>query len=148
MTAQCTTSRRTVWVAPKWRGIATAVVWRAVNRALHNGFPGQYYDKETGFWYNRHRDYDPSTDRYLQPEPLGLYGGINPYLYANGNPLMKRDPLGLWSFIAGGYNGPGAELTFGNDNEHWCISFRGSYGYGIGISYDLNGGTPGGVSNG
>ena len=88
-----------------------AVVWRAANRAfdrteaqdsiggLHIGFPGQYDDKETGFWYNGHRDYDPSTDRYLQPDPIGLGGGMNTYVYALANPTMYIDFLGLeWEY--------------------------------------------------
>jgi RHS repeat-associated protein len=35
-------------------------------------FPGQYYDAETGLHYNYHRYFDPSTGRYLTPDPLSL----------------------------------------------------------------------------
>ena len=58
-------------------------------------FPGQYYDQETGLHYNWHRYYDPDTGRYLTPDPVGLAGGINLFLYADGNSVNLIDPLGL-----------------------------------------------------
>jgi RHS repeat-associated protein len=56
--------------------------------------PGQYFDKESGLHYNYFRDYDPSIARYVESDAIGLHGGPNPYVYANG-PLTDIDPLGL-----------------------------------------------------
>ncbi|MCD9033539.1 hypothetical protein LDO32_17640, partial [Luteimonas sp. Y-2-2-4F] len=70
---------------------------------LNLGLPGQYFDAESGHWYNGFRDYDGRTGRYLQPDPLGLTDGINPYSYSQGNPLAFYDPLGLCSCGIGGW---------------------------------------------
>jgi RHS repeat-associated protein len=58
-------------------------------------FPGQYYDKSTGLHYNAFRDYNPVTGRYIESDPIGLAGGINPYAYVRNNPLRYTDPIGL-----------------------------------------------------
>ena len=57
-------------------------------------YPGQYFDEETGLHYNWHRSYDPRTGRYSQPDPIGLEGGWNRFLYAEGNPFSYVDPDG------------------------------------------------------
>ncbi|MGH8567665.1 MAG: RHS repeat domain-containing protein [Gammaproteobacteria bacterium] len=70
----------------------TTMTTRTVEHHLR--FPGQYFDAETGLHYNYFRDYDPSIGRYVQSDPIGLARGINPYLYANANPLRYTDPTG------------------------------------------------------
>ena len=65
-------------------------------------FPGQYLDEESGLHYNYFRDYDPSTGRYMQSDPLGLLGGLNTYGYALLNPISYTDPLGLITWAGTG----------------------------------------------
>jgi RHS repeat-associated protein len=59
-------------------------------------FPGQYYDQETGLFYNYNRDYDPAVGRYVESDPIGLYGGsYSTYSYAQSDPVVLADPSGL-----------------------------------------------------
>jgi RHS repeat-associated protein len=60
-------------------------------------FPGQYYDSETELHYNYFRDYKPEIGRYLESDPIGLEGGVNPYVYVLSNPCKRIDLNGLWS---------------------------------------------------
>ncbi len=57
-------------------------------------WPGQYADDETGLHYNLFRYFDPSTERYLSPDPLGLDAGVGLYAYP-ADPTLYIDPLGL-----------------------------------------------------
>jgi RHS repeat-associated protein len=83
-----------VWRA-SYDPFGKASIDAASTATLNVRFPGQYYDQETGLHYNYFRYYDPSTGRYITIDPIGLTGGVNPYLYANANPIRFTDPLGL-----------------------------------------------------
>lgn len=90
---------------------AKQVVWKAKN--LHSeravvtdtiggynlGLPGQYFDAESGLWYNGFRYYDSRLGSYTQSDPIGLAGGTNTYAYAGGNPVNAIDFLGLDTYL-------------------------------------------------
>jgi RHS repeat-associated protein len=82
---------------------------------LAPGFPGQSR-VIADLYYNRYRDYDPSTGRYIQADPIGLGGGSNPYGYAGGNPVNGMDPEGLQTI--GAVLEVGAEFFLKRQVEH------------------------------
>jgi len=111
------------------------VVWKAkalvfgettveVNTVTNNlRFPGQYYDAETGLYYNYFRDYEPGIGRYVQSDPIDLDSGLNTYGYVVGNPLYFIDPngLGILSKLNNIFKGPLSTITAEKIIEHYLM---------------------------
>ena len=84
-------SGRTVWSAEydSFGNVQIATSQLENNLRL----PGQYYDSESGLYYNWRRYYDPNIGRYLSADPLNM--DFYMYAYANSNPINYMDPTGL-----------------------------------------------------
>lgn len=118
-----------VW---KWDSLASTFGTNAPNQdpdgdstqfMMNLRFPGQYYDAETGLNYNYFRDYESGTGRYVESDPIGIYGGFATYGYAGQNSLASFDKYGLcWSnarAVAHFYTGGGASV---NTDQIGCTS--------------------------
>lgn len=89
--------------------------------------PGRRY----GLHYHSLHDYAPSSERYIQSDPIGLNGGINIYAYVDGQPMMQTDPLGLWSVTVGAFPGVGAQFTFGQNPNVQVLCRRNLVGVSV-----------------
>ncbi len=131
-------SQNVVWRAHNFAFDRTVVVSNSV--PLNLGFPGQYYDAETGIWNNGFRDYSGDLGRYLESDPNGLGGGINTYAYVQSSPLNAVDPLGLYCLpewkirtIAAAIVGAGVGAYYGRGGGGWGV------GIGAAIGATING---------
>lgn len=69
-------------------------------------FTGRAWDTGPELYYYRARYYDPDLGRFISEDPIGLAGGINPYVYVGNDPINARDPSGLgecWRTLTGTY---------------------------------------------
>ena len=96
-------------------------------------FPGQYFDNEAALNQNWNRDYDPTTGRYIQSDPIGVFMGTGTYVYVLNNPIKGFDPFGLWQLTFSGGDGFGGSISFGHNSGQWNIS--GHFGAGEGASF-------------
>ena len=85
-------------------------------------FPGQWYQAESGLYQNWMRDYDPTTGRYIEADPLGLVDGASVYGYVRQNPGRWTDPFGLNTLVV---IGGGTGLS-NNPFGHASIATTGS----------------------
>lgn len=82
------------------------VIEDAVTRYRYAGAWGYQTDSNWGdspgagvpFVHVGHRWYDPRTGRFLQRDPISIFGGMNVYGYVGNAPLGLVDPdgLGFW----------------------------------------------------
>ncbi len=86
---------------------------------------GREYSWSTGLYSFRARWYDPLTGRWLSPDPIGINGGLNLYVFCGNSPVNFRDPWGLCE------DGGGFWSTFGSE---WC---RASYGIALSMGTSL-----------
>ncbi|MEQ1506649.1 MAG: RHS repeat-associated core domain-containing protein [Myxococcota bacterium] len=71
-------------------------------------YTGMERDDETGLAYHGARYCAPWLGRWDRPDPLGLAGGINRWVYVRANPIVRCDPTGtidgpwaLWWLVEG-----------------------------------------------
>src|SRR5580704_5489579 len=70
---------------------------------LPGAYQGQNPERSTttlhncGSWIScpRISDYDPTIGRYVESDPVGLWGGVNTYAYVLDRPTRFIDPWGL-----------------------------------------------------
>jgi hypothetical protein len=76
------------------------------------------------------RDYDPTTGRYVEADPLGLVDGASVYGYARQSPAKFTDPTGecpmCGAIVAGAAIGAGVDILaqlYANDGNFYCIDW-------------------------
>ncbi|HEX2205847.1 MAG TPA: RHS repeat-associated core domain-containing protein [Longimicrobium sp.] len=85
-------------------------------------FKGREFDVQTGLYYVRERWYDPQIGRFVSEDPSGLEGGINPYAFADNDPVDLADPTGLATCRRTG-------ASIGNGPIYWGPPPPGCAGY-------------------
>ena len=92
------------YVFDEARSLAKAITYDAFGNVLSDsnpslnlpiGFTGEKTDQDTDLVRFVTRDYDPEIGRWTADDPIGIHGGLNPYLYVGNNPVKLTDPYGL-----------------------------------------------------
>ena len=92
----------------------------------------QYYDEETGLHYNLMRYYEPEAGRFVNQDPIGLWGGSNLYRFAP-NAQGWTEPSGFIAMALVFLPEIGAALT--------AVGQAGLTAIGIGAVLSLSGDT-------
>ena len=115
-------TQQVVW---SWDPDAFGAIQPTGSVTINLRFPGQYYDQQSGLYYNHNRYYNPELGRYMEPDPTGLEAGLNPYSYVSNNPVNSVDPTGLMQVMSD------SQLR-GVSGDSGGSNFGGSVNYGGG----------------
>ena len=122
----------TTWKA-RYEAFGKARIDNASTAQINLRLPGQYFDAETGLHQNWNRDYAPGIGRYVQADPLGIFGGMNVYQYAYGNPIYYIDDsgnivpliLGAVPIMSGAIGGYIFDYAIQNIRSRYCTCHSG-----------------------
>jgi hypothetical protein len=68
----------------------------------------------------------------MEPDPIGLEGGSNPYVYAGNNPISNVDPSGLdFSVVNNNYFNAGFNNSFDSFMFNSFYSFNNAWTFGL-----------------
>jgi len=70
----------------EWGAMADANVYRFASQEVH---------PLSGLYAYPFRFYDPNLGRWINRDPIGFWGGRNPFAFVGNNPINCVDPLGL-----------------------------------------------------
>ena len=95
------------------------------------GFAGGLYDPETKLVRFGARDYDAEIGRWTSKDPIGFEGGLNVYVYVDGDPVNWTDPTGLQHWE---YSQSTGQLSFVDENGNKALIDKGYSGNGKGYN--------------
>lgn len=132
------------------KNLVAEFTWRAFGElssytgtvGLDLRFPGQMLQAESGLYYNWFRQYDPTTGRYTQPDPLGLVDGPSCYAYVSSDPLQNVDPTGLASIGAPKFWVRGGTWIHPRSGSQYFYGSAGTCIMRLDFHFDHGAGTP------
>ncbi len=123
-------------------GLQTSNSWTRdnnSNRFLFNA--GTELNSSSGLYETMFRSYDPALGRFIQVDPLAnMTHNMSPYQYANCNPILLNDPLGLMSaaeidaIIGDLYGSPNGGNWSSDGGTHYYDSQDEAYKSGAGYN--------------
>ena len=96
-----------------------------------HGYLGKTHDTALGTIHLGAREFDPVEGRFLSTDPIQRPldpGGLNPYSYADNNPVANSDPTGLRPILGGGFGASATHRPVRPASRSWLGGGFGAHG--------------------
>jgi len=78
-----------------WGSVDSPPVLNTLGDTVRLQWKGLFYEGDsTRLYMTATRWYDPQARRFVSEDPIGLVGGVNPYVFAGDDPVNGADPTG------------------------------------------------------